>query len=180
MKIITLCSIIILLFTSCQNDPKESKIKKYFDLKTIIEQQIKQLDTQKPTVKKIITIGQTTENQTIKISDWTKELELFTQADLNKPAYLNSYLIDSTADEIKYTIKTEEHLPVKYLTILRPNGSGIRIEALINTSNYLYESEKRVTLILEKNHLIAYQIDGFQKVVFGDKKSFKINGTVVR
>jgi hypothetical protein len=171
---------LIVLLGACQNDSQFEQPKKYFDVKALIQQVVQKLNAQKPLVKKTIQTPETTENQTIRIGNWAKELELFTQVDLNKPAYLNSYLVDSTSNTIKYTLKPNEKLPVQFLSFKEKGNTEYQIEALILVDNYLYSSEKHLTLTWKNDFVTNYQIDGFQKVVFGDKKSFKINGTVVR
>jgi hypothetical protein len=107
-------------------------------------------------------------------------LELFLQVDLNKPAFIQSYRVDSSSIGVKYTLKETEKLPVKYLHINRLGEDGISVEALINNDNYLYETERHLKLSIKNTELTDYQIDGFQKIVFGDKKIFKINGIIER
>ena len=172
--------ILFMTIISCNSESKVEQTKKYFDLKGLIERQIKTLNTQKPTVQKSIIMADTSENQLIKTIDWAKELELFIQADLNKPAFVQSYQVDSSSMGVKYTLKETEKLPVKYLNVNRLGEDGISIEAYINTNNYLYETERHLKLSLRNNQVTDYQIDGFQKIVFGNKKKFKINGLIKR
>ena len=44
----------------------------------------------------------------------------------------------------------------------------------------LNNTERNLKLTLQKGQLIDYQINGFQKVVFGKKKMFKVIGKVLR
>lgn len=176
ISLLTFCA----LLSACNEEVKENQVKKYFDLKGLIDKQIKSLNSKKPVVQKIVIIADSSENQSIKTIDWSKELELFMQADLNKPAFIQSYQVDSSSMGVKYTLKESEKLPVKYLAISRAGEDGISIEAKINTNNYLYETERHLKLSLKNSELTDYQIDGFQKIVFGNKKIFKINGNIVR
>ncbi len=178
-KVIILLTFFALL-SACNEDVKDNQTNKYFDLKGLIEKQIKTLNTQKPMVQKSIAMADSLENQSVKTVDWTRELELFIQADLNKPAFTQSYRVDSSSMGVKYSLKEKEKLPVKYLSISRLGEDGISIEALINTNNYLYETERLLKLSIKDNELTDYQIDGFQKIVFGNKKVFKINGIIKR
>ena len=173
---LTLCA----LLSACNEEIKENQVKRYFDLRGLVEKQIKTLDTQKPIVQKTIIIADSSENQSVKTINWSKELALFTQVDLNKPAFVQSYQVDSSSMGVKYTLKNSEKLSVKYLTISRLGEDGISVEALINNNNYLYETERHLKLSLKNNELTDYQIDGFQKIVFGDRKIFKINGIIKR
>lgn len=174
--LLTFCA----LLSACNEEIKENQVKKYFDLKGLIEKQIKTLNTQKPLVQKSIIVADSSENQLVKTIDWAKEMELFIQADLNKPAFIQSYQVDSSSMGVKYILKETEKLPVKYLSISRVGEDGISVEALVNTDNYLYETERHLKLSIKNSELTDYQIDGFQKIVFGDKKIFKINGIIKR
>lgn len=180
MRKLTYLLILSVFLTSCGAENQEGQTKKYFDLKGLIEQQIQVLQKRKPMIQKTISMAENSENQQIKSVDWAKELELFTQADLNKPAFISSYTIDSSANGMKYVLKETEKLPVKYLTITKVGGKTTQIEALVSNENYLYQSEKHLKLSLINEQLSDYQIDGFQKVVFGDKKDFKINGKIAQ
>lgn len=174
--LLTFCA----LLSACNEEVKENQVKKYFDLKGLVERQITTLNSQKPSVQKTVLMSDSTESQLVKTIDWAKELELFIQADLNKPAFVQSYHVDSSSMGVKYTLKETEKLPVKYLNVNRLGEDGISIEAYINTDNYLYETERHLKLSLRNNQVTEYQIDGFQKIVFGNKKGFKINGIIKR
>lgn len=180
MKQIMCLLILSLIVMSCNEEVKENQTKKYFDLKGLIESQIKTLNKQKPAIQKSILMSEKSENQVIKTIDWSKELELFMQADLNKPAFIQSYRVDSSSMGVRYTLKETEKLPVKYLNITNTGEDGMNIEALVNNENYLYETERHLKLSLKNNQITDYEISGFQKIVFGDKKNFKINGVVKR
>lgn len=180
MRKLTYLLILSAFLTSCGAENQEGQTKKYFDLKGLIEQQIQVLQKRKPVIQKTISMAEKSENQQVKSVDWAKELELFTQVDLNKPAYISSYTIDSSANGMKYVLKETEKLPVKYLTITKVGGKTTQIEALVSNENYLYQSEKHLKLSLINEQLSDYQIDGFQKVVFGDKKDFKINSKIAQ
>jgi hypothetical protein len=81
---------------------------------------------------------------------------------------------------VKYFLKETENLPVKFLEINRLGEDGIEIRALVNSHNYLYDTERNLKLSIKQGQLLDYQINGFQKVVFGEKKNFKIRGEVLR
>jgi hypothetical protein len=167
-------------FSACQSESAEMKVKKYYDLKGLVERQIEALKTEKPKVQKNILVNESTENQTVDSLDWSKELEFFIQADLNKPAFVSSYRVDSSSMSVKYFLKETEKLPVKFLEVNRMGEDGVEIRALVSNSNYLYDTERNLKLSLKQGQLIDYQIDGFQKVVFGKKKMFKVMGKVLR
>jgi hypothetical protein len=176
IRLLTFCA----LLSACSQEVKENQTNKYFDLKGLIERQIKALNTQKPVVQKSIIMAGSAENQSVTAIDWAKELELFLQADLNKPAFVQSYRVDSSSMGVKYTLKENKKLSVKYLNINKLGENGISIEALMSNDNYLYQTERLLKLSISNNQVTDYQINGFQKIVFGDKKIFNINGNILR
>ena len=180
MKKLVYVLCLMLGISACQSKSAEMKVKKYYDLKGLVERQIESLKSEKPKVQKDILVNEVSENQTVDSLDWTKELEFFIQADLNKPAFVSSYRVDSSSMGVKYFLKETENLPVKFLEINRLGEDGIEIKALVANNNYLYDTERNLKLALKQGQLIDYQIDGFQKVVFGKKKNFKVNGKVLR
>ncbi len=169
--------IISLLSVGCSQSSNENTTKTYFDLAGFINQKITQLSDSKPLTNKKLLIGEKTENIQTKDIDWKKELELFLQADLNKQSYQLSYAKDSSQNMLIYQLKKGENLPVKTLKIeFDKEKSPKHIEALMQVENYLYKSEKKLSMDLDKKQLKNYQIEGWQELFVGSKKSFKVVG----
>ena len=181
-SIVYLFAGIFLLLSSCDSaQERKSKVMTYYDLKGFIESQIIVLDKKKPEVTKTMSVSGKNETRISNDVDWKKELELFIQADINKPAYSKSYSItkpDSVT--VLYELKTEESLPVRYLKIKidKTSGDPIVIQALLRSENKLYQSEKNIELHGSVNNnqwqLNEYTVRGFQKLATMDKKSFDV------
>jgi hypothetical protein len=168
---------IFFLFISCQNQESQENIKKHYDLANFIHFQIKQLTDNQPLTTKTVLIDGKSENLESKKIDWSKELELFIQADLNKQAYENSYEEAKSDSSIVYQLKADEKLPVKSLKIyFDATHSPKLIEAELLTKNYLYESHKSLKMSVLNNQLQNYKIKGSQELFIGSKKEFEING----
>jgi hypothetical protein len=182
-----LAAAILLLLISCDSAQEaQSKVKTYYDVKGFIETQIFLLDKQKPEVSKIMQVGEKKETLSGRDLDWRKELELFVQADINKPAYSKSYLVSKPDSfTIAYTLKPGETLPVRFLKISLDKNSGnpSSIEALLRSENKLYQSEKRIELhgsnrATNQWQLESYSIKGFQQLATMDRKLFDIAAAV--
>ncbi len=169
-----------LLLTACTQDEKTSKKLLYFDLLSVINKQIGLLNQEKPMFIKSYAIGVQKEIvQTTEI-DWSKELALFQEVDINKQSYKNSYMVtQSDNGELIYSLKKEEELPVKWLKI-KSNAKGIELEANVLVDNYLYTSGKEISLKIEGNKLQNYAIKGWQKLFIGNKKMYEIQGKLVQ
>lgn len=159
--------------------------KTFFDVKGFIEGKITELDSEKPLVSKNMVIGEEHSQLSSKDIDWKKELELFVQADINKPAYRQSYEV-SRPDSMtyQYTVKPGTYLPVHYLKIIlnQPSGIPVRIEALLKAENKLYKSEKKIALSCAvqngTSRIVSYEVSGFQKLIAMKAKPFKVTGEV--
>lgn len=167
--------------------PQSTTEPAYFDVAGYVKSQIKTLSSNKPTVAKSAFINKQTNNQITRTIDWEKELESFMQADINKPAFRNSYIVfqpDSLT--YQYSLKpTEEKLTVRALTVkLDPKTrQPIKITALLKSENPLFQSERR--LLLESGAIGAqgwgirrYQVEGFQQLTYFNRNEFRVEGKV--
>lgn len=172
---------ISLILIGCTESETQNATKTNFDLAGLVNQQIAELNKNQPLTHKNLEIEDKKEVLNTNKIDWQKELELFLQADLNKQSYQLSYNKEETPQMTVYTLKEGEKLPVKSLKIIFDEDKTVKhLEALLQTKNYLYESEKHLLMTLDKNRLTNYQIEGWQELFIGKKKSFKVDGIVVR
>lgn len=186
MKISFLLVLVLFAFVGCQNPTDTNAPKNYFNLKGFIGTQIKELEKRKPLVNKMMTLGEATENKSTTEIDWTKELELFTQADLNKQAYQLSYEISTPIpNTFVYSLKKGEKLPVKLLKVVIDAQSNLPnlVEATFREENELYDSEKKLALTCSMRPegiwlVKTYAIGGFQHLTLTEKKLFLIEGIV--
>lgn len=176
----------LFLLTSCgREEAQDDGPKLYYDLKGFIENQIIQLNDKKPEINKAARLGEKSEVAKTTLVDWKKELELFIQADLNKPSYRQSYeIMQQDPTHYEYQLKTNADLPVRYLKIETDSvlKQPLYIEALIHTKNKIYDSEKKIVMRLEKKDNLLqvdnYEVDGYQKLILMDKKTFSIRAKI--
>jgi hypothetical protein len=183
--------LVTLSITACSEGNTAQRTEKpvYFDVAGYVKGQIDALTKQRPGVAKRTQMGEKVEQQTTRTINWSRELELFTQADINKPALRNSYTI-GRPDSLtyQYTLKPgEKNLTVRSLTVKLDSltRQPRRIDALLTTENSLYTSERQITL--ESGHRPAsnwgithYRMQGFQHLRISDRNTFDVEGTVLR
>ncbi|GAB3504534.1 hypothetical protein [Emticicia fontis] len=171
--------ILSLFLASCTQSENKIQSKSYYDLAGLINQQIGDLSVKKPLVEKTVALADKQERIETKDIDWSKELELFLQADLNKQSYQSGYTIDVKDKRTSYQLKEGEKLPVTQLIIeFDEKDFPKHIEATMRTSNYLYESDKKLSADLVNNQLKEYKIEGYQELFIGSKKNFSIEGKI--
>ena len=178
----------ILLFSlvSCrQEETRDDAPKVYYDLKGFIENQIVYLNEKKPEVSKTAVLGNKREVSVTREVDWKKELELFVQADINKPSYRQSYeVVQPGPLHYEYRLKPGNDLSVAYLKIDTDSvlKQPLHVEALIRTKNKIYNSERKLVLDARKHNSLlevnSYEVNGYQKLIFVEKKKFGIRGQI--
>lgn len=177
---------ILLVVSSCTNPAQQNQSNIYYDVLGFVKRQVSDLSVQKPMVRKAVAINENRNQQTTRDINWTRELELFTQADINKPALRSSYqIIRPDSLTYQYTLKnSEERLSVRSLRVQVDSVTRQprRIEAVLQTQNPLYSSER--TLLLESGQtggqwrVQHYKLSGFQKLPYFDKNEFMVEGRV--
>jgi hypothetical protein len=182
--------IFLLLFlglAACTSEKNQARTGQYYDLASFIENQIGELDSLRPTVEKTVVSGNARETRQLSEIKWGKELDLFFQADLNKPAYRNSYQVEKVGDHtLIYRARSGEEVPVKYMKIELDSAAGKprHVEVIITSENYLYNSEKKLFLHGSPDEqgrwrLREYQVSGYQQLAFFNKKPFEVKGKVL-
>ncbi len=173
---------LFLLFTACSPPQPNARTTAYFDLKGFLAEQIAALDTRKPLVSKTVLVDAQPETAQTRDVAWSKELDLFTQADINKPAYIGSYVEENVSKTTAtYRLKSGEDLPVQFLEVIRDEKTGqpLKVKATLRTKNYLYESERNLSLTATNGKLTGYEIEGFQQLFYGDPEPYRVEGRIL-
>jgi hypothetical protein len=175
------------LLMACDGPASEQLPDVYVDTKTFIDGQITLLNRQKPMVQKTVLLDTRDQVQQTDSIDWNRELELFRQIDINKPAFRSSYTT-ARPDSLTYdyTVKsTEDRLAVRTLTVQLDSASRqpARITAVLQSQNPLYKSERRVLLECGPTktrqwRVAHYRVEGFRELTFFGRNTFQIEGRI--
>lgn len=156
----------------------------YFDLLGFLARQSEQLSQQRPAVQKQVLLRdgrhETTRTQP---TDWPKELQIFQQADINKPALRGLYTVDSVtlasgAVQRTYRRRPGTDHPVEQLRVI---SRGTTVEALAATvaqDNPLVYSAKNLQMILQRGQLVTYRVTGVQKLILFDSVHYAVQAKV--
>ena len=163
----------------------------YFDVNSFLSEQMKHLNQTKPTVQKTVTNGELgPQTETLENVNWEQELAFFLEADINKPAWRQTYSGDTLTDKTTgaktyvYQNTTEEDAVVKLVKVDVTAGNQvktIRLETRLN--NALFFAGRQLQLSCDttpgKNQLKTYQIHGVQKPVFGDSLRYTVEAVIL-
>lgn len=98
----------------------------YFDLKGYMESEIRRLDAVQPRVVKKVQFNDEEETLQLELLDYAEELRIFSDSDINRPAWRGMYACDTVvsgpdAFSIRYTA-TEKRPVVRSLTVVYEDG----------------------------------------------------------
>ncbi|WP_187311660.1 hypothetical protein [Hymenobacter sp. BT188] len=166
---------------------KETRKPMYFDIKGFLDAQTQELTRRNPAVEKRVELrGGQMETTRVPEVDWSKELQIFYQTDINKPALRGAYAVDSAAkgDTLlrTYSRKTGIDNSVERITVLSAVATPAvarEITATLTQDNPLFFSQKRVVMHTTDGHLLDYQVKGVQKLVLFDTLRYSAAGRVL-
>ncbi|GAA3938618.1 hypothetical protein [Hymenobacter algoricola] len=146
----------------------------YFDVKGLLDAQTALLTRQNPAVEKQVQLrGGAQETARVAHVDWSKELQVFYQADINKTALLGAYAAlppEPTAAGLRQTYVRKpgiEHA-VEQLAVVSDRAGVREVTATLSQDNPLFFSQKKLVLSYEAGRLRSYRVRGLQKLVLFD------------
>jgi hypothetical protein len=177
-KNITFLLILTSIMFSCSK--KDTNIqKKYFDLSGLIAREIVDLKKSNITISKTWMIDNITDNKTLDSIDFEKEFAFFLQSDINKSAYLKSYIEEKTDSSTTYKLISTENLPVKSILIKNGNNKSLNfIQIISSVDNYLYKTNSVYSLEMLNNQIVNYKIKSTQKLFWGKPQLTEVTGKI--
>lgn len=189
----------LLMLTACGTEdasvrPAANRKPNYFDVKSLLDKQIAELNRRQPVVEKQVRLRNgKLETTRVTKTDWSKELQVFYQADINKPALRGAYAESVGApysntegrSVYAYTRKPDANASVESLTISALGASGPtdqleKLTAVIKQDNALFYSEKTVHLSCNKlGKLTGYSVEGVQKLIMFDTVRYSVRTRVL-
>lgn len=143
----------------------------YFDLKGFFEKESLRLNKMKQPIQKTVSRNGIQETKAVQ-TDWAKELSLFTESDINKSAWKNSYLKRTKKSGIIEYIALEDKLKTRRIEISK-SGTRIKSIRILNrTSNFLYKSTETLAYFPDS----IYVINKDQQVQLLGKNTYLITG----
>lgn len=139
--------LVIGLLSSCgesEQTTQDLQTEVYFDIKGFFEEEAVRLSRNSNPVHKEITRNrEETESKNITIKDWKKELSLFIESDINKPAWTSSYQVREEGDSTIYTT-SDPNLRTKKIVINMEDEKVAAITISNEVTNQLYTSQEKL------------------------------------
>jgi hypothetical protein len=163
---------ILLVFYGCNPAAKNQRDTfNYFDLKGYFEKEAARLTKNNPAITKTVTVNDAAESKETRIADWTKELAIFSDADLNRNAWKGLFKAVNAGNQEIYT-SDQEKIPVKEVRIIKRNGEVYQIRILVKNTNILYSSADTLSYYPDS----LYQVKKKQHIKLLAEKRYTITG----
>jgi hypothetical protein len=173
-----LCGITVAAcWSACRPDVKESGSSlKYFDINGYFTRDIARLNKLNKPVLKTVTHNTVSESKTVKINNWELELSLFKEADINRPAWKNSYTVIDEDGLVIYRAKYPE-LKMREM-LIKKDKEKIKWILIYNKTpkNILYQTTEKLSYFPDS----IYVIDKVQRVRLMGSNFYEIKGVIGR
>ena len=160
---------------SCKNDsPKTAaELKPFFDVRGYFKSEIERLKGVKK-VKKTVEVNGKREEKIVEITNWSVELAPFVSSDINRPAWLDKYLVKKN-DLGNQVSRSEfyalaDNLRTRYLLVTNDDSTETMTIEILNTVKTI-ATEAQAELKYDAH--VGYQISTSQKL-FGSADNMKV------
>jgi hypothetical protein len=182
---------VIVSLSACHQQKNNKTL--YFPIDSLLRVQVYQLTEAKAQLNKQAEINGQSETKSIIPTDttaWQHELDIFFALNtINKSINAGSYVVESNMPDVNSNLliksfSTTKDLPVKYLKVyyLDTPSNIKKIEALYHEENSLLKGSRQLILefkdVYNKVMLIAYSIEGGQKMFLGDSVQFSVKCSI--
>ncbi len=168
---------VLLLLSACSK-PDEPGEKSLFSLSQFFSGEIAAMQKNGCGLTKTIRSGNTSASKKITSPAWEKELKPFMDAEIDKPAWKNSYSSDTSLKDslviITYTTSAKK-APVKRLRVTQCNGKTQHLHISTVESNSWFELKQELSYDLHK----GYTISSEQSMLLSDKSAWVITGEFI-
>ena len=169
-------TMVLFMLSSCGSAPESVSTAlqstPYFSLADYFEKEAARLQQQDPEINKTVAKDDEEERKNIHVADWNKEFSLFIDADINKPAWQNSYRVDSAGLSVTYT-STDSALRTKQIRVEKSDtGAVTHIHVTSEVSNMLYQTYEQLDYYVDS----LYRITKRQHVRIIGKSHYTVTG----
>ncbi len=170
--------IVLLLLSGCNTNKQEAISEQmdqpFFNIKSFLDAEILRVSSI-GTFRKITMVNGLTEEKGLDSLDLKSELSLFYDVDINRPAWIGKYSVDSTFNVDKqltrlHYLAKDEDLGIRSLTIEFQNDAVERLEAIKVSSSALAKSNQKLSyspatgFIIESTQGIRFTSDNVYKI----------------
>jgi len=174
-------SIGVMLYSCVSTEIQPPTTSGFFDLNNFIEKEIADKSDAISTFRKTVTLDGVTETQELSSFNLVEELKVFSDANINKTAWLDRYAVDSifskakVLEKIKYQALKED-LRTQELSIIFNSEKVDTIYIVQKSNNLLASAAQNLTYI----PAYGYKIENLQEITSLDPHKLSVDVMFVR
>ncbi len=153
---------ILLSTLGCLSDQTQQQLdaEPYFDLEGFMQGEIARLDSIAPVVRKTILLNGEEEIKELNEIDFERELNIFLESDINRPAWVGKYTSDTLySDSSTYQVtyqSLDSTLQTRQLTIVFGQEAAVReVRIQQHTNTILSEGDQYLTYLVDRYYEIS-------------------------
>ncbi len=186
-KVIPVLLFFILVGCGSRLDVTEEGINtSYFDLKTLLDEELEQLVLNGASLEKRLTSDGKEDRLTISLDSagWHEQFKLFYEADINKPGFVGEYFEEELpafngVSKVIYSTKNQKN-PVQVMECFYADGVLQEVRLIVKEINSVYAVTKNLSLYFEASRLASFDIKGEESMRLKKDLNYQIQGTIVR
>lgn len=157
-------------FIACLDaEPPADAPKPFFDLAGYMDAEVDRWEALNEPVTKTALVNGDEATRTVSDLNFEESLAPFRRADINRPAWLDQYAVDSTENVVTYRALSDD-LRTRFLTVERTDGEVIRIKIENQTDSPVTKTRQFLTY----EPLQRFEIRATQRVVTLDSTTLRI------
>lgn len=155
-----IAALLLLSIISCKRDSKAgTDTMKFFDLKGYFSSEAARLSKLNPEINKTAVYNKQSETKKVHITNWANELSMFSESDINKPAWRANYSIQSSDTLVRYKAK-DTTLRTQLIAIKKKGGKIIWIFIYNHIHNKLFNMH-----LYETKENLIYSPDSYYRII---------------
>jgi len=144
---------LLLSLVSCKPPDVRQNKSSYFNLNAYFAVQSQKFAKANFSVLKTVSRNGEAETKKVKIANWQGELSVFSESDINKPAWRNSYKTTVSGNFIIYKA-TEPDLKTREIILKKENDHLIYLMVFNVVTNSLFQTREKLTFYPDSLYLI--------------------------
>jgi hypothetical protein len=169
------CFVLFLSF-SCSDPSGNKQEANIFNSEEYFSGEASRLASQVKMVTKVVGRNSEKDSGRVAVTDWKKELEPFSQCNISKPTFRNSYSVDSVSGSntrrITYTA-LEPQLVIRSLEVNYAGDQIVNMQMVTAETNQLYTATRLLRYIPDS----GYRISGRQEMTMGEKSDYFVEAS---
>jgi hypothetical protein len=148
---------LIICFSSCKPEVHQSN-NSYFNLSSYFKQEAEKYQHGNFYVVKTVLRNGESETKKVKIGNWAGELSVFSESDINKPSWKNSYKTTTSGQYTIYTAK-EPDLKTREIIEKKENNKLVSLMIFNVVSNKLFQTREKLSYYPDSLYIIQRKLN---------------------